>query len=342
MANEEISSVPTINDRLISKASLSLRGLLFDLSTSSLADDEEVSIKRNSHDIWADENELWSPEKHNLKLRGVLEVKDISHFFGPAERNGFMEKAQGIVPRGAEIGFLVQWVSKCRDLKTSAFTKSGCILPTTKRKFGSTGYSYIFEHMFDPGTIKGSLSLAVFAYIAAPAEKVEGDEMMFMNEAGYMFYPPVHESKYLFQPDTVPFPIKEVNEPGKPLWWLWIRDTIEDPAVEMFQESNVSICINRGYPGFDALLLKKNRAALLMVHTEVVATAYYLLVKYLQNHQESRVFWPCMMTGEGLERNTIPEVIGRFLRESEIRTEGISDVLLHQRISEEMKKRLSE
>lgn len=342
MTNVEISSVPTITDNLISKSMLSMRGLLFDLSTSSLSDGEEIQIKRNSLDVWADENELWSPEKHDLRIRGVLEIKDMTQFRGPAERKGFFEKARGIVPRDAEVEFLVQWVSKCHDLKTSAFTKSGCILPSAIRKLGSTGLSYVFEHTFDPGSIKGELTLSVFAYVKTPADRVLPDEKMFMNEAGYMFYPPVHESKYPFQPDTVPFPIKEVNAPDKPLWWLWIRDTIEDPAMEMFQESNVSICINRGCPGFDALMLKKNRASLLMVHADVVATAYYLLVKYLQNHQESKSFWPCMMTGEGLERNTIPDVIGRFLRESEIKTEGVSDVLLHQRISEEMKKRLAE
>ena len=292
--------------------------------------------------MWADDNELWSPEKHNLKIRGVLEVKDFRQFIGPAESGGFVKKVQGVVPRGAEVGFVLRWASKCQDLKTSAFTMSGCVIPLPPRNLGARGKQFIFEHTFPPGTIKGALTLSICAYVKTSALTVRDDERMFMNQEGYVFNPPVYSYKYLFQPDTVPFPIKEVMEPDKPLWWLEIRDTIEDPSIEMFQETNVSICVNRASPGYDALLIKKNRATLLTVHTEIVATAYYLLVKYLRNHPESKSYWPNMMTGEGLERNTIPEVIGRFLRESEIKTEGVSDVLLYQRIAEEMKKRLAE
>lgn len=341
MAVEDISSVPTVSGDLMRKAAVTLRGLCFGLSTSNLSADEDVDIKRNANGVWTDENELWSPEKHNLKIRGVLEIKDVSQFIGAASQRGMAEKACGVVPRGAEVGFLLQWISTCRDIKTGAFTMSGCVLPVDVQSHGKLGKLYVFEHVFDPGTIKGSLALSIHAYVKSAAQNVVDEDCMFMNEVGYVFYPPVHASKYLFQPDMPPFPIKEVAEPGKPLWWLWISD-IDDPETAQFQETNVSICVNRAHPGFGSLLLKRNRATLLMVHTEIVATAYFLLVKYLKGHRESKNFWPKMMTGEGLERNTIPEVIGKFLRESEIQTEGVSDEFLHQRISTSMMKILSE
>lgn len=342
MVKDDISCVPTITEDLLKKAGVSLQGILFTLTTSGLSE-EEVELKKNSNNVWTDENELWTPEKHDLTISGTLVVTDLSQFLGPAQKGRYGDKACGIVPRGAEIGFALQWISTCRDLKTNAFTMSGCILPDPPKKTGARGLRYRFEHTFPAGTIKGALTLSIFAYVKKAAETVQDDERMFMNEMGYMFSPFIDTAKYAFQPDVVPFPIKEVSDPGKPLWWLEIHEKeIDDPAVEMFQESNVSICINKASPGFDALLLKKNRATLITVHTDIVATAYFLIVKYLQGHPECPNFWPKMMTGEGLERNTIAEVIGRFLRESEINTEGVSDTLLYQRISEEMKKRLAE
>lgn len=339
MANEEISCVPTVDDGLLSRAGVAVRGLRFSFFTNLTGEDEE-ELKPNSNNIWTDFNELWSPEKHNLRIRGELEVRDQEQFYGPPYKKGMREKGRGIVALDAKLGFVLEWVSTCSDLRTGSFKISGCILPT-ERNLGAGGKIYIFEHTFDPGTIKGSITLSIHAFVKTPAKHVGKDELMFMNVEGYLFSPPVNESQYLFQPDVVPFPLREVNEPDKPLWWLWIRE-MDDPAEEMFQDSNVRIYVNMASAGFDSLLIKKNRATLLTVHTDIIATAYYLLVQYLKKHKESMSYWGNMMSGEGLERNTIPEVIGRFLRESEIKTDGVSDEYLHQRISDAMRKRLSE
>ena len=325
--HEAIPCGPQLTDLLKSRAGIDLVGSDFVL-TSSISGVETQLAKHDG--IFTDENQSWAPDESPLTIYGRIKIKDMRKLKGTG----------GIAAKNADLRVALSWSSIARDLVTGAFRMQGVIEPDeeldTPDRFGKI---YVFRHTFPPASIRGSLTLSPFIYIKTPDPKPSPEDAIFVNEMGYRFGPPIRTIEYQFVKDDLMFPILEVQKKDAPLWWIDINP-MEDPAKDPFEMSLVRICINTEFPGFETLVKKNGQKALLMLHIDILSTAYYLLIEYLRSHEKQADFWPLIATGEDLEQNSVAGVISLFVRTSGININEKKGCDLYKGICDAMRKML--
>lgn len=230
----------------------------------------------------------WYPDTHNLKMMKKCRLASAYTLFG----------AGGIASRNAIIGLALNWISTKSDERG--------IIPFGELKRTDSSKEFIVEAVFDRGKLRGSLLVQTVLYLKDPG-KPDPDEMYFAQQSGTILGT-IDQSEIYIDGNGSVFPISTVNEPGKPLWWVWYNE-FADPMSDSFDYENVDIRINQAHPSYEALQID-NSLTESPLFLEVISAALVVIVESTRENLGQD--WDRMLSGEGYETGSIAEAINYF------------------------------
>lgn len=210
---------------------------IFSLSDYSFyydKDDEEVELSYNSDEsmsgeiVLEDETGYWTPDEYPLKFLKKIEVKNATLLY---------ETDYKIACSDATIGIGLVWSSPSSNQK-GAFD-IGEIENIDRRQV------YKINKTFPPGSLRGEVIFSIILFIKKPG-KPEKDEFIYANEPGCKIGE-IENNVVRIDGNGSFFPMKEVDRPGEPLWFVECNWT--DPSMDSFSDS-VSILLNRAHKSF--------------------------------------------------------------------------------------------
>ena len=288
---------PRIDEALVKKASIECSSyeLSYPVETDGRRDwrhlDYDPSKRRPGV---SDPEDVWRASRNGMLVEKQVYINNPSALYGPS----------GVAPQGSMLGLAIFWTNG--DIPTT-----GVIRPTRTTVGPSGGLVFQFVHEFAPGELDASLSLDLALYLDCPSPHVyRGDEGL-NNTRGVSLgsvEPPVEldlKNRYM------EFPIKDVEEPGGPLWRVEFYDWT-DPCTDPFSEESLTLFLNskhRDYPFKDGEVT--NPAVL----AEVLAGAYFLVFE--KAREVSLDSWECVKTGSDAERGSIAGVLHWFSEQSD-------------------------
>ncbi|MGP4106768.1 hypothetical protein [Virgibacillus sp. L01] len=194
----------------------------------------------------------WDPNTHNLNLGLEIEIANPAFLFG----------SSGIVGEDAVLGIGFRWYS--RD---SAQQR---IVPIAEiSHYTDTFYTKNIEVTIERGTIRGRVTFEVVLYLASA-----GSEMN--NVVPGTILGILESTEVLFDGNSSMFPIVEVNDPLKPLWWV-VCD-FDEPLYEQFTEENAAIVINKGHRNSKFLKTDKGIGSSPIL-LEIIATGIQIIIE---------------------------------------------------------------
>lgn len=223
----------------------------------------------------------FDPELYDLKLHQRIEISNPHFLFGD----------NGIVCKDSVLGIAFRWMSK-----ESAQRK---VYPV-KELFPENGSSQVIniDITIPKGSLRGRVTFQIVLYLvsAGKASKhiVPGTILGILDSRQIMF-----------DGDSSLFPIVEVDEPLKPLWWV-ICDFI-DPMVDEFNENNVAVVLNKGHKNFRNLKIEKGLSSSPLL-IEIIASALQIIIEKVKASGE----WERIMNNES-EPGSIGEAVYYFL-----------------------------
>lgn len=249
---------PTVTDTMLSEAGV----IAYPYEYSFFMEGHyyELKAKGKSTIHLQDPIESWKIENDGMRIyrRISIEYPDV------------LKGKDGIVCKDAEIGACIVWTNR-------SLRQMGCIRPKEIKKSNGIVY-YDFLHEFDAGEIKDDLTLETILYISKAAENVAQDERHLMNEEGVtvgnLDTVTINMSNF-----DMEFPIKEINDSSKPLWWIELEQW-EDPTVDLFNEDYVCLYLNSYYNCCPKVGKTIKNIEILI---EILSTAYLMIFQELIN-----------------------------------------------------------
>lgn len=227
----------------------------------------------------------WDPKIHDLKLYQTLHISNPFFLFG----------TRGLVPVNSRVGLAYKWYSKdssqIRVEKICEFSKSEINELITEVNF-----------KIPKGLIRGKVTFEVVIYFANDDNNPEDSQLLI--KPGTILGTLEKYSIYLDGSSSI-FPIVEVQEPFKPLWWVKID--FDEPLFDQFKEENVAIVINKSHKFSRQLKLENglSSSALLM---EIVASGLQIIIEKTMNMGD----WDLILNNES-EEGSIGEAIYYFI-----------------------------
>lgn len=177
------------------------------------------------------------------------------------------------------LGVAIQWTDKEARIR-------GAEPVTTITSQTGQDFEFCKSIHFDPGMLRGILTLRVILYVvnSVQPEKVG---MHFAETPGTVLGI-LDEIKIVIEGGGSVFPVKEVDAPGEPLWWL--KTYIDDPAIDQFGEDHLILCLNKAHKDFEHLHLthddkEEDKDSPLM--REILASAYFTLIMQTLTYPDS-------------------------------------------------------
>lgn len=207
-----------------------------------------------------DSLESWKIESDGLRICRQITI----------ESPAFLHGSKGVVCKAAELGICIIWNNR-------TLTQMGYIMPsTTSENKGTVIYNFL--HEFQPGEIKGDLSLDLVLYVKKAADVIEQGEEHLINEAGVTVG--VIDSIALdFDNLYMDFPIKDVKDGRLPLWWLELNQW-EDPTQNLFNDDYVCLYLN-SYYSFCPKVGDTIKNIDILV--EIISTAYLMIFQKIED-----------------------------------------------------------
>jgi hypothetical protein len=134
------------------------------------------------------------------------------------------------------------------------------------------GVNFELSQYFAPEMVKGTLNVAIHAFIESPAEIVSTEESFLMNDRGVSIGV-IASKSVLLNDDHLSFPIIKVKDDNKPLWWVTLD--WEDPKVERF-DNCVTVFLNKKFKTYP----KSGKDAEFLC--TILASVYFLIIKKLR------------------------------------------------------------
>ncbi len=243
---------PTITDELKESAGYNSSNYSFSYLLDGV--EKKLSAKGKNSIKLEDPLETWNVENDGIRIHRTISFEYPEMLYGE----------NGIASRNAELGLCIKWINH-------SLTQMGTILPINMYADGAIKF-YEFDYRFEPGTIKGDLSLSLQIYLKKSAESVLENEGHLLNEEG-VTAGTLDDIRLDFDNSYMEFPIQEISNKSQPLWWLEIGDWT-DPTTDLFNEENVRIYLNTAYescPKFGEEIKHED------VLVDILATAYTML-----------------------------------------------------------------
>lgn len=259
-----ISLFPTITDTLFKKMDFHILDFEFfynDSSSRSYLEQDYLDDKETLFTL-LDNNGLWNMDEFNLGLEFKCSISNPSILFGP----------KGVACSDAELGLGIVWTSS--DSKQRGTFIIDSIMNT------NISQSFSKTLLFDKAQLRGSVNFKVIIYLLNSGNP-NIVEMHLANKTG-LIVGEHNQYTLLLDGEGSEFPMYEVFEPKKPLWYIncnWV-----DPNCDSFQ-SSVAIYINKANPNYKYLdKSKKTFNNQLLV--EILSSSYNIILNKLQEDSE--------------------------------------------------------
>jgi hypothetical protein len=240
---------------------------------------ELIEGQENTYEI-VDPKVHWDPEKHDLNLQQDIEIQNPSFLFGE----------DGIVEADAKLGAAFRWFSK--DSAQRRVTPIGVIT--------SDKYSHLeldINVNIPKGTFRGRVTFEVIFYLLEAGE--------YSHAVPGTVLGTLESTQLLFDGESSLFPIVEVKDPSKPLWW--VTCDFDDPLYDQFSEENVSIVLNTGHKLSRNLKIEKGISSSPLL-VEIIASGLQIIIDKVKGMGE----WEQLLNGES-EQGSIGEAIFYFV-----------------------------
>jgi hypothetical protein len=241
---------------------------------------------RDNHLYLQDPQNIWDVEQHNLILNRKGTINNSLFLFGQ----------NGLASEDSVLGIALSWFSKSsnqRGIVPVAEITHSLYEPT----------EFVFQHIFNPGQIKGKITLELIIYLKHKGSKQFSN--LASNEGTVLG---VLDSYVLvIDGNGSMFPILEVRDPLQPLWW--VNCDWSDPLTDSFSEENISIVLNAGHKS-SKLLNSENGLGSSPLLIEIISSAIQIII---HKAKESGV-WDSIETGSGVEPGSIGQAIYYFIQ----------------------------
>lgn len=266
-----ISSFPMITEEMLNDINIEMSEYSFGYVENSKKN--YLNCERISEDsaicMISDTEGIWNPDEYNLSINRKYKFNNYYILFGE----------NGIACSDSVVGLAVVWTSA--DSKQRGVIEVGEIHSTYEELY------FNMEYFFLKAQLRGDVEFTTIIYIKNSG-KPSSNEKHLANSCGCI----VGEiDKFYLRLDGGGsiFPIYEVNEVDKPLWYLnceW-----EDPRYDDFAES-VSIYINTEHKNYKYLdKTKKTYDEQLL--KEIMASALTIITTKLRNE----TLWDLIVSG---------------------------------------------
>jgi len=225
----------------------------------------------------------WDPTINDLHISQLIQITNPSFLFGP----------NGVASEDAVLGIAYKWYSK-----DSSQIKVEPVKEFSKEEVQSL--SSEITTVIPKGTLRGKITFEVVLYLS----RYKNNSGMLLTKPGTILG--LLESQIiLLDGNSSMFPIVEVNDPSKPLWW--VKCDFIDPLYEQFREENVAIVINQAHKLARQLKIENGlgSSALLI---EIIATSLQIILEKTKLTGE----WESILNGES-EQGSIGEAIYYFI-----------------------------
>ena len=237
---------PTLNESNASEFGLEIKDFVFT--------HKDVVLKENQQDVLCLNDKTFSVPSHGMTASTSIRLKSPEKLYGKT----------GVACTGAQIGFYAVWSNP------STIQSGSCAFTS------ADGINFDLRLSFAPETIKGRLTIEVHAFIAKEASPVLDDEVFLMNDCGVSLGT-VMTVSVLASEEFLSFPILEVEESDKPLWWVSLD--WDDPTTDRFDNS-ITVFINKKFKSYP-----HSNKDTEFLHT-IIASVYFLIFKKLKASDE--------------------------------------------------------
>ncbi|MCA1063881.1 hypothetical protein QTG56_01465 [Rossellomorea sp. AcN35-11] len=240
---------------------------------------ELIEGQENTYEI-VDPKVHWDPEKHDLNLQQDIGIQNPSFLFGE----------HGIVEAGAKLGVAFRWFSK--DSSQRRVSHVGVI---TFDKYSHLELE--IDVNIPKGTFRGRVTFEVILYLLEAGD--------YGHVVPGTVLGTLESTQMLFDGESSLFPIVEVKDPSKPLWW--VTCDFDDPLYDQFSEENVSIVLNTGHKLSRNLKIEKGISSSPLL-VEIIASGLQIIIEKVKGMGE----WEQILSGES-EHGSIGEAIYYFV-----------------------------
>lgn len=237
---KELYFYPTLNENSIKDFGIEVEDFSFNFNGQPLAFDE-LDILRHPAD------KTWLAQNNGMTMTTKISLKTPEKLYGK----------NGVICTGAKIGFYAIW-------SNPSTMQSG-----SKALESADGINYILNLCFEPNRVKGRLDVTINAYVETPAVNVSEEDSILMNETGVSIGV-VASRSILLNDERLSFPIINVQEEDRPLWWVDLKWS--DPIVDRFDNS-VTVFLNRRFK-----TCPSSGKELEFMNT-IIAAVYFLIIK---------------------------------------------------------------
>lgn len=284
---------PMLTPELTDKSVFSAEGFEFsyteDNENFSLNLDEINGIQESFSACLRDPRCVWYPDSNNLIVRKSGTIENPAVLFG----------VEGIAVSDAVIGAAIIWISSKSDQR--GVIPCGHFVAKTKK------FEFSTEYQFDKSSIKGSLQLQLVLYLKKSGTVKENEQ--HLNNTSGTIYGVIEQCEIYTDGNGSIFPIATVNEPGKPLWWVYYNETA-DPMNDYFDEENVEIRLNKAHPHFDSLKIDVSlKESPLFV--EVLSSALMVIINSVRENLGPD--WESTIASRDFSHGSIAEAIYYFI-----------------------------
>lgn len=201
-----------------------------------------------------DQKVSWDPDIHDLQLQKKIDIVNPQFLFGE----------KGLVATNGTVGIAFEWYSRdssLRQVNKTVEIRSDYISPL----------SIQINVSIPKGMLRGKVTFDIVLYLIE-------DEKNKYSVPGTVLGN-LEDFDIVFDGDSSSFPIVEVNEPSKPLWW--VNCDFTDPLYDRFTTDNASIVLNRGHKLARQLKIEKGLGSSPLL-LEILASGLQLIIEKAQ------------------------------------------------------------
>ena len=240
---KELYFYPTLNETIAKDIGIEVEDFSFTYNDMMLKVDEAGVLRNPAEKTWLVQN-------NGMTMRTSIKVKSPEKLYGK----------NGVVCSGAKIGFYAIWSNPSTMQSDSRLLES------------IDGVNFELSQYFAPEMVKGTLNVAIHAFVESPAEIVSTEESFLMNDRGVSIGV-IASKSVLLNDDHLSFPIIKVKDDNKTLWWVTLD--WEDPKVERF-DNCVTVFLNKKFKTYP----KSGKDAEFLC--TILASVYFLIIKKLR------------------------------------------------------------
>lgn len=289
---EKFTMYPTLTDTMRKQLGFSMDDWRFSYTDGEdyliLADDkEDTAIGYTA--AFKDPRGVWSPDNFDVTVSGKIQFKQYSVLFGH----------DGLVPANAEIGVAMRWISTGSDCR--GIINIGSFYCTKKPEAMYT------EYTFRKNTLKGSIVTEVILYLKNAGSAEENERYLAHNEGTVLGI--LSSCEFYIDGSGSVFPVAEVNEPDKPLWWVYYNDNA-DPFEDKFNEDNVVVYFNAAHPNYKSMKIGSSLKES-PLFLEVISSALMIIIESVKESAANE--WEQIIHGEDYETGSIAQAVNYFV-----------------------------